>query len=103
MVPARPGCTARFRGEQPAQPTVGYSARQEFYKGHAEDHGMVLDRKVHVSVPLVPTQQGPGDEGVEPLEPNVVDNKYYVRGVGTVREIAVKGPVERLELVSFTR
>jgi hypothetical protein len=31
----------------------------------------------------------------------VIDNKYYVRGVGTVREIAVKGPVEKLSLVSF--
>jgi hypothetical protein len=33
----------------------------------------------------------------------VLDNKYYVRGIGTVREIAVKGPVERLRLVSFQK
>jgi hypothetical protein len=33
----------------------------------------------------------------------VVDNKYYVRGVGSVREIAVKGPVERLRLITFRR
>jgi hypothetical protein len=38
-----------------------------------------------------------------PLEPGTVDNKYYVRGVGSVREIAVKGPVERLRLITFRR
>ena len=37
------------------------------------------------------------------LEPKVLDNKFYVRGVGTVREVTVKGPTERLELVSFHR
>jgi len=33
----------------------------------------------------------------------VVDNKFYVRGVGSVREVAVKGPQERLRLVHFHR
>ena len=87
----------------PGHPQVGDSARQEFYKGHAEDHFKVLDRKAHVSVPFVSTNKALRTKEWTPLEPGVVDNKYYVRGVGTVREIAVKGPVERLELVSFTR
>ncbi len=34
------------------------------------------------------------------LEPAVVDNKYYVRGLGQVEEVAVKGPLERLVLVA---
>jgi len=38
-----------------------------------------------------------------PLEPNVVDHKYYVSGLGDVREVTVKGPTERLRLVSFRR
>jgi hypothetical protein len=38
-----------------------------------------------------------------PLEPGVLDHKYYVRGVGTVLEETVRGGNERLELVSFTR
>ena len=38
-----------------------------------------------------------------PLEPGVIDHKYYVRGIGTVLEQTVKGGDERNELVSFTR
>jgi hypothetical protein len=38
-----------------------------------------------------------------PLEPNVFENKYYVRGVGDVKEKTVKGPKEILHLVSFHR
>jgi hypothetical protein len=82
---------------------VGDSARQESLKGHAEDHFKVLDLNASVSVPFVSTNHALRTREWTPLEPNVLDNKYYVRGVGTVREIAVKGPVERLELVSFQR
>jgi hypothetical protein len=85
----------------PGYPKVGQSARQEFYAGHAEDHFKVLDRNARVSVPYVTTHHALRTKEWTPLEPNVLDNKYYVRGVGTVREIAVKGPVERLRLVSF--
>ena len=35
-----------------------------------------------------------------PLEPGVIDHKFYVRGIGTVKEAAVKGGDEHLELVS---
>jgi hypothetical protein len=35
-----------------------------------------------------------------PLEPGVLDHKYYVRGIGTVLEQTVKGGVERNTLVS---
>jgi hypothetical protein len=37
-----------------------------------------------------------------PLEPGVVDHKYYVRGVGTVLEQTVKGGSERNELISVS-
>ena len=77
-------------------PKVGQSARQEFYEGHAEDHFKVLDRNARVSVPYVTSRHALRTKEWTPLEPGVVDNKYYVRGVGSVREIAVKGPVERL-------
>jgi len=33
----------------------------------------------------------------------VLDRKYYVRGIGTVREQSVKGPLERLELLRVKR
>ena len=38
-----------------------------------------------------------------PLEPGVLDRKYYLSGIGTVLEQTVKGGAERNELVSFRR
>lgn len=87
----------------PGNPKVGTTARQEFYKGHAEDHFKVVDRNARISVPYTSTRHAVRTKEWTPLEPNVLDNKYYARGIGTVREIAVKGPVERLSLVSFHR
>jgi hypothetical protein len=36
-----------------------------------------------------------------PLEPAVLDHKFYLRGVGTVLEQTVRGGQERNELVSY--
>ncbi len=82
-------------------PKVGQVARQEFLKGQAEDHFKVLDLNARVSVPFVSSHHALRTKEWTPLEPGVIDNKYYVRGIGTVREITVKGPLERLRLVSF--
>ena len=38
-----------------------------------------------------------------PLEPRVLDHKYYVRGIGMVLEQSVKGPPERNELLNVQR
>ncbi|MGN6217822.1 MAG: hypothetical protein ACTHN7_12860 [Solirubrobacterales bacterium] len=92
---ARPGVLI------PGRPKVGLVGRQEFLKGEAEDHFRVLDLKASVSVPFVSTRRALRTREWTPLEPATVDNKYYVRGVGSVREIAVKGPVEKLELVAY--
>ena len=34
------------------------------------------------------------------LEPGVLDNKYYVKGLGVVVERSIKGPPESLRLVA---
>jgi hypothetical protein len=39
-----------------------------------------------------------GDDGARPA---VVDNKWFVRGIGGVEELAVSGPREKLELVEI--
>jgi hypothetical protein len=75
-----------------AHPKVGQSARQEFYKGQAEDHFQVL--AVHKATLLT--------KEWTPLEPAVIDHKLYRRGVGTVLEQTVKGGDERNTLVSVT-
>ena len=87
----------------PAHPRPGVTARQEFFKGHAVDHFKVLDRHARVRTPGASSHNAVRTKEWTPLEPKTLDNKYYVHGIGTVREIAVKGPVERLHLVSFKR
>ena len=87
----------------PGHPRVGLTARQEFYKGHAEDHFKILDRHASVSVPFVSSDNSVKTKEWTPLEPGVVEHKFYVRGVGDVKEVTVKGPRERLRLVSFHR
>jgi hypothetical protein len=84
-----------------ASPKVGQSARQEYYKGQAEDHFQVLQQNVHVTVPYMTATQALLTKEWTPLEPDVLDHKYYVRGVGTVLEQSVKGPLERNALTGF--
>ena len=86
----------------PADPKVGQSFRQEFYAGHAEDHFKVVDLAAPVKVPYTSSEEALLTEEWTPLEPGVVDHKLYVRGVGTVKEQAVKGGDELNELVSVT-
>src|SRR5207237_5424748 len=87
----------------PARPRAGQSARQEFYKGHAEDHFRVISLRASVSVPYLKTKHALLTKECTQLDPGVLDHKHYVRGIGTVREEAVRGPQERLVLVSVRR
>ena len=84
----------------PAHPKVGQSGRQEFYKGHAEDHFQVLSLRASVRVPYVSSNHALLTKEWTPLEPGTIDHKLYVRGIGTVLERTVKGAVERDVLVS---
>jgi hypothetical protein len=86
-----------------ATPAVGDQFRQEFYKGHAEDHFQVVNVDASIKVPYGSFKAVLQTKEWTPLEPDVLDNKFYVRGLGQVREVAVKGPVEELVLVSVKR
>ena len=94
---ARPGIL------MPAHPRVGQSFRQEFFKGHAEDHFQVLSVDSTVKVPYMSSRHAVLTREWTPLEPGVIDHKVYVRGIGTVLEKAVKGGTERAELVAVRR
>ena len=54
-----------------------------------------------VSVPYVTSRRALLTKEWTPLEPGVLDHKYYVRGIGTVKETSVKGPKEVNALVSI--
>ena len=87
----------------PAHPRVGFSARQEYYKGHAEDHFRVLSLSAHVATPGASSSHAVLTKEWTPLEPGTIDHKYYVRGIGTVLEQTVKGGEERNTLLSIHR
>src|ERR671929_62159 len=87
----------------PAHPKVGQSGRPEFYKGHAQDHFQVVSLHATVKAPYVSSRNALLTEEWTPLEPGVLDHKYYVRGIGTVLEQTVKGGDERNALVSVRR
>ena len=88
----------------PARPHVGQSFAQEHYPGHAEDHFKVVSRTATIAVPFG-TFRGRAlmTEEWTPLEPGVRDAKWYVKGIGQVKEATLKGGDERAELVSFRR
>lgn len=89
----------------PAHPAVGQSFQQEAFKGQAEDRFRILDIAASISVPAVSSQSAMLTKETTPLEPKVVDHKYYVQGIGTVKEQQVAGApagqAEEDHLVSF--
>jgi hypothetical protein len=67
-----------------ADPKVGETYHQEYYEGEAEDMAKVLSLNESVTVPY-----GSFDHVLEtkewtPLEPGLVEHKYYASGVGFV-------------------
>jgi hypothetical protein len=87
----------------PAHPRVGMTYRQEHYPGHAEDRAKVLSLDEWAQVkagfyrPLLMTKDW------TPLEPRVLEHKFYARGVGPVLVISLSGSGGREELVQHTR
>jgi len=84
-----------------AHPQVGRRFRQEWYEGHAEDVFKVVSRSSRISVPYGSFRHALRTEETTALEPEVLDNKYYVKGIGEVAELSVKGPKEALKLVEI--
>jgi hypothetical protein len=97
---------AGVNGAQPgvfmqAHPQVGRKFRQEWSPGHAEDVFWVVGRNASVTVPFGTFRHALRTAETTALEPDVLDSKYYVRGIGQVAELSVKGPQESLRLVEI--
>ena len=89
----------------PAHPAVGQSFQQEAFKGQAEDKFRILNMATSISTPAVSSTMAMLTKETTPLEPGVVDHKYYVQGIGTVKEQQVAGAPpgqeEVTQLMSF--
>jgi hypothetical protein len=87
----------------PARPTVGLRYRQEHYRGHAEDRASIMSRGEQVEVPFGHFRPVLMTRDVNPLEPRVLEYKFYARGIGPVLGVGVSGGSDREELVSYRR
>jgi hypothetical protein len=85
----------------PAEPRAGLAYRQEYYRGNAEDRAKVLSLDEQVEVPHGHFTNVLMTKEVNPLEPKVLEFKFYARGVGPVLAISVSGGSDREELVEF--
>jgi hypothetical protein len=87
----------------PAKPEVGMTYRQEYYKGEAEDQAEVLSLDEQVKVPFGKFDHALQTKETTPLEPDVVEHKYYARGVGLVLAKGVSGSSSREQLVEYRK
>ncbi|MGH9150331.1 MAG: hypothetical protein ACRD0F_08325, partial [Acidimicrobiales bacterium] len=87
----------------PANPRPGLSYRQEYYKGEAEDRAEVVSLTERQGVPAGIFDQMLMTRDWTPLEPGVIEHKYYAKGVGPVLAVTVSGGAGREELVRFVR
>ena len=86
----------------PGNPQPGDKYRQEYYPpGQALDEATVLSRNGKVTVPTGSYKHVLVTSEYSPLEPQT-EQKYYVAGVGDVKEKVVKGHHEVFRLVRVT-
>ena len=84
----------------PADPQTGMAFQQEYLAGEAEDNFVVLHRLGTVDVPYGSFKDVLVTAEWTPLEPDVLSEKFYVKGIGMVKELDVAGSKELNALVS---
>ena len=90
---AKPGIVMK------ASPQIGDSYRQEYYAGLAEDMGEVVALDEIVSVPYATFSGCLKTKDLNPLEPNVIEYKYYCPEIGGVVLETTLDNNERVELI----
>lgn len=84
-----------------AQPKVGDTYNEELAKGVAEDKATVLSLNEKVCIPFGCFTHVLKTKNFTPLEPDVVENKFYAPGVGVIKEVTVKGGTDEDHLVQI--
>jgi hypothetical protein len=87
----------------PAEPKPGVSYRQEYYAGEAEDEARVVSLDEQAEVPYGHFAGVVMTRDVNPLEPEVLEFKFYAKGIGPVLAVGISGGSGREELVSFEK
>ena len=94
---ARPGIF------MPARPEVGTGFKQEIAPPVSEDEFEALDLNASITTPYVTTNRSLATKEFSAQEPGILDNKYYVLGIGTAIELTAVGPEDTLKLVNVER
>jgi hypothetical protein len=76
---------------------------QEFKSGEAEDVGVLLDRSAHAHVAAGAYRKVRITKDITPLEPKIMELKFYAPGVGLVLELGTSPDLGRVELVRLHR
>jgi hypothetical protein len=79
---------------------LGEVYRQEYYKGKAEDMAELLSANESVSVPYGSFENVIQTKDYTPLEPELLEHKYYAKGIGMVKEIDLNTG-EEVVLIDF--
>jgi len=82
-----------------ADPQVGESYREEYYKGKAEDMAEVISLDESVTVPYGEFSDCLKTKNWTPLEPDVVEYNYYCPQIGNVVLEEVPADNEKVELI----
>ena len=86
----------------PADPQPGMTYRQEYYEGEAEDVGAIVLRGEQAEVPAGHYEDVLMTKDTNPIEPKVLEFKFYAPGVGPVLAASVSGGSDREELLRFS-
>jgi len=86
--------------QMPGRPRVGQTLYIEFASGEAEDCFQIADLKAKVRTPYVSSKRALKRKEFTRLEPNLLEEKFFVPGVGLVREQTIRGGKGFTELVS---
>ena len=87
----------------PAKPEQGLDYREEYYAGQAEDRGQIVSLREQAEVPFGHFRRVLMTKDTNPLEPRLLEFKFYARGVGPVLAVGVSGGSDREELVRYRK
>lgn len=87
----------------PGDPEPGLKYRQEYLEGEAEDAAEVLALDAQVRVPYGAFENVLQTKDWTPLDPGLVEHKFYAKGVGPVLARTMSGGSGREELFAFSR
>jgi len=85
----------------PGAPRVGLEYRQEYYAGEAEDAATVLSLDELVAVAYGSFERVLLTKDYTPLDPTVLEYKFYAPGIGPVLVLGISGGASREELIRF--